>query len=64
VKKKRFDPREDGTCQHECDICRASCAPITFKCERWINHSENGHVCAVHHAHQLRSSEGGQELTV
>lgn len=62
MKKKRFDPIEGGRCQHECDICRASCAPNTYRCERYVNHRKNGHVCIIHQAHQLRS-DGGRDLT-
>lgn len=38
----------DGTCQQKCDICKASCIAEPKKCDRWLNHRENGHVCVAH----------------
>jgi len=46
-KKQRFHEIESGTCQHECDVCRASCGSVTYKCARWVNH-KGGHVCLFH----------------
>lgn len=48
VKKKKKKQVADGTCQESCDICKASCAGTPKKCDRYVNHRANGHVCVAH----------------